>query len=346
MPSRPRIITGDRPTGRLHLGHYVGSLANRVRLQDRGELFLLVADLHQLTTRPEPAMIAGTPGRARDLVLDTIAAGVDPAHAVFYLQSGIPEVWELEGLFLNLVSVSRLERVPSLKQMAADAGRTEMPAGLLAYPVLQAADILGVRGEVVPVGHDNVAHVEVAREIARRANHLYGTDFPVPRALPGAAETLVGTDGAAKMSKTRDNAIYLADDAATVRKKVMGMYTDPARVRADVPGRVEGNPVFAFHAAFNPDRAEVEDLAARYRAGRVGDVEVKEKLVRALERFLAPLRERRAAYADRAGFVEELILRGTERARDEVRRTIVALRRAMGLAGVWTAIARAAARPQ
>ncbi|MCI4063231.1 tryptophan--tRNA ligase [Micromonospora sp. R77] len=342
--SAARMLTGDRPTGRLHLGHYVGSIANRVRLHQRYESFFIIADLHMLTTKNTREDIAQVSANAREMVTDVLAAGVDPARATFYLQSAIPEVGDLNTLLQNLVTVPRLERVPSLKEMARDSGKEEMPYGLLGYPVLQAADILCVKGQVVPVGKDNAAHVEVTREIARRFNHLYGDVFPVPELIMSETPTLVGTDGAAKMSKSRDNAIALSDDPATVRRKVMGMYTDPNRVRADVPGTVEGNPVFAYHDVFNPDRGKVEELKQRYRAGRVGDVEVKEELVAALNRFLDPVRERRERFASTTGLVDELIVEGTERTREQVRRTLVEVRRAMGLTSAYTQVRRRAER--
>ncbi|MEV6365929.1 tryptophan--tRNA ligase [Micromonospora musae] len=339
-----RMLTGDRPTGRLHLGHYVGSIANRVRLHQRYDSFFIVADLHMLTTRNTREDIERVGDNAREMVTDILAAGVDPARATFYLQSAIPEVGDLNTLLQNLVTVPRLERVPSLKDMARDAGKEEMPYGLLGYPVLQAADILCVKGQVVPVGKDNAAHVEVTREIARRFNSLYGTVFPVPELIQAETPSLVGTDGAAKMSKSRGNTILLSDDEAAVRRKVMGMYTDPNRVRADVPGTVEGNPVFAYHDVFNPDRAQVAELKERYRAGRVGDVEVKEKLTDALNRFLDPIRERRERIEDDRGLVDQLIFEGTERTRREVRQTMREVRRAMGLTSAYTRMRRRAER--
>ncbi|MEH1101965.1 tryptophan--tRNA ligase [Micromonospora sp. CPCC 205561] len=342
--SVPRMLTGDRPTGRLHLGHYVGSIANRVRLHRRYESFFIIADLHMLTTRNTRGDIERVTVNAREMVTDILAAGVDPARATFYLQSAIPEVGDLNTLLQNLVTVPRLERVPSLKEMTTAAGKEEMPYGLLGYPVLQAADILCVKGQVVPVGRDNAAHVEVTREIARRFNHLYGEVFPVPEMIASETPTLVGTDGRAKMSKSLGNAIPLSADPATVRRAVLGMYTDPNRVRADVPGTVEGNPVFAYHDIFNPDRAEVDGLKERYRAGRVGDVEVKEKLAAALNRFLDPIRERRARIEADPGLVDELIVEGTERTRLEVRQTLVEVRRAMGLTGAYTRVRRRAER--
>ena len=232
--------------------------------------------------------------------------------------------------------------MPSLKDMARAAGKDEMPYGLLGYPVLQAADILCVKGDVVPVGKDNHAHVEVTREIARRFNNLYGEVFPIPELVISEITTLVGTDGQAKMSKSLGNTILLSDDADTVRRKVRGMYTDPNRVRADIPGTVEGNPVFLYHDAFNTDRDEVADLKERYRAGRVGDVEVKEKLAAAVNAFLEPMRERRATYESRPGYVDEIIVDGTERTRVEVKAVVAEVKKAMGITGTYNQLRRKA----
>lgn len=337
-----RILTGDRPTGKLHLGHYVGSLANRVRLQDDYECFFIIADLHTLTTQPEKSNVENITENAREMVYDYLACGIDPAKSTVYLQSAVVETYELNLIFEMLVTVPRLQRVPSLKDMARNANLAEMPFGLLGYPVLQSADILVPRAHLVPVGKDNEAHVELTREIARRFNHLYGEVFPVPDVLVGDVPTLVGTDGSAKMSKSLGNAILLSDDNRTVEKKVGGMYTDPKRIRADIPGTVEGNPVFVYHDVFNPNKAEVEDLKQRYRSGQVGDVEVKRKLTAALNAFLDPIRERRAAYETRSGFVDEVIYEGTMRTREEARATVLAAKKAMGLAGVWNRISRKA----
>jgi tryptophanyl-tRNA synthetase len=339
---RKRILTGDRPTGKLHLGHFVGSLANRVRLQDEYECFFIIADLHTLTTKPEKENIEGLADNVRSAVLDYLACGIDPARSVIYLQSAVPEVVELSLFFQNLVTVPRLSRIPSLKEMAQGAGIEEMPFGLLGYPVLQAADILLPRAHLVPVGKDNVAHVEITRELARRFNYLYGDTLPVPEVLVSDFGSLVGTDGNAKMSKSLNNAIFLSDDAKTVQKRVMSMYTDPKRTSADIPGTVEGNPVFQYHDAFNPDKAEVEDLKTRYRAGKVGDVEVKEKLVRALNAFLDPIRERRSRYEAQPGLADEVVYDGTLRMRDEARATLSAVKKAMGLSSLWNRIARKA----
>jgi tryptophanyl-tRNA synthetase len=341
---RKRILTGDRPTGKLHLGHYVGSLKNRVRLQDEYECFFIIADLHMLTTRPNKEDIAQISQNVRDMVLDYLAVGIDPRKSTIYLQSAVHAVYEMNLIFEMLVTLPRLTRLPSIKEMARAANIDEdaIPFGLVGYPVLQAADILTPRAHLVPVGKDNEAHVELTREIARRFNHMYGEVFPIPEAMIGEVPVLVGTDGQAKMSKSLGNAIFLSDDAATVRKKVFSMYTDPNRIRADIPGRVEGNPVFIYHDIFNPNREEVEDLKDRYRQGRVGDVEVKEKLAIALNNFLDPLRERRAYYAEQKGLVEEIIYEGTLRAQKEGEETLRLMKQAMGLSGVWNRIVRKA----
>jgi len=344
MSSKKRILTGDRPTGRLHLGHYVGSIKARVALQEQYETFLLIADLHMLTTKNSKEDIAQIDENARNMVLDYLACGIDPNKVTIYLQSAVHETYELAVLFQSLVTVPRLERLPSLKEMARAAHKDEMPFGLLGYPVLQAADILLPRAHLVPVGKDNLAHVEITREIARRFNHFYGEVFPIPEAMIPETGTLVGTDGQAKMSKSLNNAIMLSDDAKTVRKKVFSMFTDPNRIRSDIPGRVEGNPVFIYHDVFNPNKAEVEDLKARYRAGAVGDVEVKEKLALAINNFLDPIRERRQAYEEDKGFVDDVIVQGTLHTREVARETIIAAKKAMGLTGVWNRISRRAER--
>jgi tryptophanyl-tRNA synthetase len=259
----------------------------------------------------------------------------------FCLQSAIHETYELDLLISGLITVERLQQLPTIKDMAVAANMDQIPYNLLGYPVLQAADILLPRANLVPVGKDNESHVELTRQIARRFNNAYGEVFPLPDAYV-VGGTLVGTDGQAKMSKSLDNAIFLSDDAATVNRRVMSMYTDPNRVTADVPGTVEGNPVFIYHDAFNPDKAEVEDLKQRYRTGNVGDVEVKEKLAKALNDFLDPVRERRAKYESMTGYIDELLYEGTLRAREEGKATLIEAKKAMGLTGVWNRISRAA----
>jgi len=337
MTSKPRkrILTGDRPTGRMHLGHWVGTLKNRVALQDTYECFFLVADLHMLTTRIEPDLLRETESNVREVVLDNLSAGIDPDRSTYFLQSLVPEISEMQLIFSMLVTVPRLQRVPSLKEVMQNLHIEQPSMGLLAYPVLQAADILCVRAHLVPVGKDQASHLELTREIARRFNSLYGETLPEPDTLIGEVPTLVGTDGQAKMSKSLDNAIFLSDDAKTVEGKVRGMYTDPNRVRADIPGRVEGNPVFIYHDAFNPDADEVNDLKERYGKGQVGDVEVKKKLARAINAFLEPFRQRRAELQKRPDVVEEILRAGSDRARRESAETLDLMKAAMGLKRDW-----------
>lgn len=320
-----RLLTGDRPTGRLHLGHYVGTLANRVRLQDEYDCFFLVADLHLLTTRLEN--LGEIRENIREIVLDYLGVGIDPSRSTIVLQSLVPQTAELQLIFSMLVSVPRLQRVPTLKDVMRDLHIQQPSLGLLGYPVLQAADILIVRGEIVPVGKDQASHLEVTREIARRFNEQFNEVFPEPDTLIGEVGTLPGTDGKAKMSKSLDNAVYLSDDAATVTRKVMGMYTDPTRIHPTDPGHVEGNPVFIYHDAFNADKGEVEELKARYRSGKVGDVEVKRRLAAALNAFLDPIRERRAKYG--IDDVDGIIVEGSKKARVIAQETIDLVRRAM-----------------
>jgi len=328
--ARKRILTGDRPTSEsFHLGNYVGTLANRVRLQDEYDTFLLQADLHLLTTRT--TNLDEIERNIHGMVLDYLSVGIDPSKTTIYLQSLVPEVMELTWIFMSLVSVPRAQRIPTLKEQVRDLKLESASMALLSYPILQAADILMVKGDLVPVGKDQMSHIELTREIARRFNESYGDVFPEPDGLVGGAAILPGTDNRGKMSKSMGNAIFLTDDAETVEEKVRSMYTDPKRIRADIPGTVEGNPVFIYHDAFNDDRAEVEDLKERYRKGTVGDVEVKKKLAAALNRFLDPIRERRAEFARRKGLVEEIIHQGSARAREECHRTLSEAREAMGL---------------
>jgi tryptophanyl-tRNA synthetase len=317
----PVLVSGDRPTGRLHLGHWVGSLRERVLAQDRYRSFFLVADLHFLTTHATRAREAGP--NSLEMVLDWLSVGIDPARSTFVLQSQVPEISELAVLLSMLCPVARARRIPALKEKIRDLGAGERYSlGLLGYPVLMAADLLSFRASAVPVGGDQVGHVELARELAGRFNRLYGALFPEPRVLESRSPRLVGTDGFRKMSKSLDNAIYLSDDAQTVERRVRGMYTDPRRIRSDIPGTVEGNPVFDYHDLFNPDRKEVEELRERYRAGRVGDVEVKATLARALNAFLDPIRRRRRDWEGRREEVVTLLREGTVAARAVARETL------------------------
>jgi tryptophanyl-tRNA synthetase len=336
MIEKRRVLTGDRPTGRLHLGNYVGSLENRVALQEAYECFFIIADMHTLTTKPEKDHIEQLQGTIHEMVLDYLAVGIDPARSTIFVQSAVPETFELNLIFEMLVTLPRVARLPTIKEMAQAARFDEeaVPFGLVGYPVLQAADILLPRAHLVPVGKDNESHVEIAREIARRFNRIYGEVFPIPDALIGDVPTLVGTDGQAKMGKSLGNAILLSDDVETVNAKVRSMYTDPKRIRVDIPGVVEGNPVFIYHDAFNADVDEVYDLKERYRKGQVGDVEVKTKLARAINDYLAPMRERRAHFASQTGLVEDILVEGTRRVRTVAQETMRQVYEAMGLYGI------------
>ena len=328
---KKRILTGDRPTGRLHLGHYVGSLKNRVRLQDEYECFFIIADLHTLTTRPERT--GDLKDNIRQLVLDYLSVGIDPEKATIYVQSQIPEVAELAVIFGNLVTVPRLERLPTLKDVMRDSNITIPSFGLLGYPVLQSADILMVKGDLVPVGKDQASHIEVTREVAREFNRIYGEIFPVPEALiPDDIGTLPGTDGKAKMSKSVGNVINLSDGPEIVKKQVMGMYTDPNRVHGDEPGNVEGNPVFTYLDAFGQsqsDKSKIEEYKNKYKEGTVKDSEVKEFLVEVLEKFLEPIRKRRAEYESQPELIDKILKEGTAKARAEAQKTLDSVRKVM-----------------
>lgn len=345
---KKKLLTGDRPTGKLHLGHYMGSIKNRVALQEQYHCYFIIADLHTLTTKPQKEYIFELRNHIHDMVLDYLACGIDPEKAIIYLQSACPAVYELNLIFEMLISLNRLTGLPSLKDMARNAhmDADAIPFGLIGYPVLQTADILMGRAHVVPVGKDNEAHIELARDIARRFNQYYGEVFPQPEVMLSDVPNLVGTDNKGKMSKSANNCIFLSDDAKTVEKKVSGMYTDPNRISAHVPGTVEGNPVFIYHAIFNPNKAEVEDLKTRYREGKVGDVEVKQKLSIALNTFLDPIRERRKVFADNKGYVEQVIYEGTQRMIEVSNTTLKEMRSAMGLQGAWNKISRVARERQ
>jgi tryptophanyl-tRNA synthetase len=301
-----------------------------VCLQDAYDTFILVADQHMLTTRLD--RLGEIETNIRDDVLGNLAVGVDPAKATIYLQSRVPQTAELFLYLGMLVSVSRVQRTPTLKDVLRESRIAGPSYGLLGYPILQAADILLLMGDIVPVGRDQLPHIELAREVARGFNDRFAPIFRVPAGLAPDSVSLPGTDGAPKMSRSSGNTIDLFDDTDTVRAKVMSMYTDPSRLRATDPGHVEGNPVFAYLDAFDADPAEVADLKHRYVAGRVGDVEVKHRLVVALEAVLQPIRQRRAELlAENPSIVEDVLRSGTARARNEAARTIDRVRTAMQL---------------
>ena len=327
MGETGRILTGHRPTGRRHLGHLVGTLQNWARLQDEYECLFLIADLHVLTTdHTHPEHIQSN---IAEVLMDWLAAGLDPERSTFVLQSAIKEHAELALLFSMLVTVSRMERNPTYKEQVKELG-LHPSLGLLAYPVLQAADILVYKADTVPVGEDQMPHIEITREVARRFNATYGETFPEPQGLLSQAPRLPGIDNRT-MHTSYDNAVYLSDDPQVVEEKVMSMYTDPTRIHATDPGHVEGNPVFTYHDMFNEDRVEVEELKTRYRAGRVGDIEVKRKLVKALNRYLTPLREKRREFAAKPDYVWDVLHEGTARARPLAQATVVEVKEKMGL---------------
>ena len=330
---KKRILTGDRPTGRLHLGHYVGTLKNRVKLQDEYETFVLIADYHALTTKPSKEDISTFNQNIQEMVLDYLAVGLDPQKVTFYRQSDVPEVSELFLLFMMLVTVPRAERIPTLKEVMKDAGITQPSMGLLSYPILQAADILLVKGQVVPVGKDQEPHIELAREIARSFNREYGEVFPETEALIGEIPTLPGTDGGAKMSKSAGNTIFLSDSQEEVVRKVMGMYTDPTRIHSSDPGHIEGNPVFIYLDCFGgkEDKDKIEEYKKLYKGGQVGDIEVKRFLAEVLNRLLTPIREKRQKYANDEGLVKKLLEQGRQKVQKEARATLEEARKAMGL---------------
>jgi tryptophanyl-tRNA synthetase len=327
---KPRVVSGMRPTGKLHLGHLVGALQQWARLQDDYDCMYFVADWHALTS--EYADTGGLAEYACDNAADWIAAGVDPDRSTLFIQSQVPEHAELYLLLQMVVPIPWLERVPTYKEQIEQLAEKDLSTlGFLGYPLLQGADVIIYKAHYVPVGDDQVPHLELDREVVRRFHGFFGELFPEPQPLLTSFPRLPGLDNR-KMSKSYDNAISLSDDAATVKKKVMRMYTDPKRIRADIPGTVEGNPVFTYHDASNPDTGEVDDLKTRYRAGTVGDVEVKQKLARALNAALDPLRERRAEVLARPGRVREILMDGSLRARRIAQETMKEVREAVGLA--------------
>jgi tryptophanyl-tRNA synthetase len=326
---RRRVVSGMRPTGRLHLGHLVGALQNWVELQAQYECFYFVADWHALTSHY--ASTAAIVDDGLDNVADWISAGVDPAKSTLFVQSLVPEHAELYLLLQMVTPVPWLERVPTYKEQIEQLAGTDLSnIGFLGYPLLQTADVVIYNAHYVPVGDDQVPHLELSREVVRRFHQFYGDTFVEPQPLLTPTPRLPGLDNR-KMSKSYGNTIDLSDSAEVVVKKVRQMYTDPKRVRADVPGTVEGNPVFIYHDTFNPNRDEVEDLKSRYRAGKVGDVEVKTKLAAAINAVLDPLRARRTAALARPGDLREMLFEGSARARAVAAETMDRVRAAMRL---------------
>ncbi len=325
--AKKRILTGIRPTGALHVGHYVGALHNWVELQDQYECYFLIADYQAL----------GDHFHDIDLILDSVlqvtldwlSVGLDPEKSSFVVQSYVPEFAELTMLLSFITPLGMLERNPTLKGELDALPVERRSVGFYTYPMSQVADILLPRAHLVPVGDDQAPHVEMTREVARKFNRMFGEVFPESETLIGNVPRLSGTDGQGKMSKSRGNAIMLSDDADTVTKKVRSMFTDPNRIRADIPGRVEGNPVFEYHDAINPNTAQVDDFKARYRKGTVGDVEVKVALAEAINNFLDPIREKRAYYEQNMNLVEDALMSGVAHTRVIAAETMEMVRDAM-----------------
>jgi tryptophanyl-tRNA synthetase len=318
-----------RPTGKLHLGHLVGALDNWAPLQDKYDCFYFVADWHALTS--DYADTSQIVPSAYDMVADWIAGGLDPERSTIFVQSLVPEHAELNLLLSMTTPIPWLERVPTYKEQMEQLSEKDLSTvGFLSYPLLQTADVIIYNAQYVPVGEDQVPHLELSREIVRRFHNFFGELFVEPQPLLTTFPRLPGIDNR-KMSKSYGNTIDLSDDAATVRKKVMQMFTDPKRIRADIPGTVEGNPVFMYHDAFNPDTAAVEDLKTRYRAGAVGDVEVKTKLASALNAHLEPIRSRRADILAKPSALRDILHEGSRKARRIAQETMERVRAAVKL---------------
>lgn len=325
------ILSGVRPTGRLHFGHYVGLLANQVALQDKGKQFAMIADVQALTDNYEyPQRIRES---VRQVALDTLSVGVDPEKTTIFIQSQIPEIAELTVFFLNLVTVNRLQRNPTVKTeiQQKEFGRS-VPAGFFVYPVSQAADITIFKSRYIPVGEDQLPMIEQTNEIVRAFNRIYKTDcLREAEAIVSKTARLTGTDGKSKMGKSLGNAIYLSDTPDEVARKVMGMYTDENHLRVSDPGKVEGNAVFSYLDAFDPDTDEVAKLKEQYQRGGLGDVVLKKRLIGVLETFLAPIREKRKHYEQDLGYVEQILKKGTEDAREVAAKTMRDVRSVMYL---------------
>lgn len=336
------VLTGDRPTGSLHLGHYVGSMQNRLKLQNQYDsCFYMVADIQALTDNFD------NPQKVRqnvmEVVLDNLAVGLDPQKTNIFIQSMIPQIAELTVLFLNMTTLQRLLQNPTIKTEVAQKGYSleigekdsttgkGVPAGFLCYPVSQAADILFAKATHIPVGNDQLPVIEQAREIARMFNRYYGEVFPQPQAVLSDIQRLVGTDGNAKASKSLGNAIFLKDSPDVIEQKVRGMYTDPDHIRVEDPGKVEGNVVFAYLDAFDPQKDEVAQLKQQYQAGGLGDMVLKKRLIGVLRDLLDPIREKRETLADNMDEVEKIVQTGTEKALECAEATMKEVRETIGI---------------
>lgn len=328
-----RILTGDTPTGKLHLGHYVGTLENRVKLQDEYETFIILADTHALAGKNADYSLVKE--STLQVLMDNLSVGLDPQKVTFFVESGVPEIYELAAIFSMYVSHNRALRNPTIKdEIKMKSLGDQFSLGFINYPMYQAADILAIKGDLVPVGVDQQAHLEQSREIASTFNKMSSSQiFPIPEGLVGRVGRLVGIDGQAKMSKSLNNAIFLSDPAEEVEKKVMNMYTDPTRIKATDPGHVENNPVFIYLNAFcaEGDKKHVTSYENQYRQGQVGDIEVKNYLVKILNNFLSPIRKRRAEYENQPELVEKILKEGTAKARVEAQKTLSEVKAAMKL---------------
>ena len=322
-----RILTGDRPTGKLHLGHFVGSLKNRVKLQNKYDTFLIIADVQALTTNfEEPDKLNND---VRQVAKDYLAAGIDPEKTTILVQSLIPEIAELTIFYSMIVTVNQLKRNPTIKSEANQYGYNEMTYGFMGYPVSQAADITFCKADLVPVGEDQLPHVEQTRKIVRKFNNLYDNVFPEPEPLVGDFPRLVGLDGENKMSKSLDNAIYLNDSKEDIKDKVNQAVTDPSRIRLDDPGHPEVCTVFEYHQAFNQE--EVDEIEEMCKAGKIGCVACKNKLTESINNLLEPMREKRVKYDNNPDLIDEILLSGTKKAREIARETMKEVRAAMNL---------------
>ncbi len=323
------VLTGDRPTGRLHLGHFVGSIKNRLKLQEENKTnYYMIADVQALTDNAE------NPEKVRsnvlEVALDNIACGLDPAKTTFFIQSQIPEIAELTIFFLNLVTLARLKRNPTVKNEMKQKGYDEdVPAGFLCYPVSQAADILFAKANTIPVGEDQLPVIEQANEIVEKFNRIYGETFKKINPVVSESSRLVGIDGNAKMSKSLGNAIYLSDSREEIEKKVRDMYTDPNHIRVEDPGTVEGNVVFDYLTIFDPMQDEVEELKNKYRAGGLGDMALKQRLTDVLDVFISPIRERREYLAKDPKQIMQILEDGTKKARIVAAETLREVKRNM-----------------
>ncbi|MFP4020978.1 MAG: tryptophan--tRNA ligase [Halanaerobium sp.] len=323
--NKKRILTGDRPTGKLHLGHYVGSLQNRVELQDEYDTFLIIADVQALTTNfDQPEKLSAD---VRQVARDYLAAGIDPEKTTIFVQSLVPEIAELTIFYSMIVTVNQLRHNPTIKSEAEQYGYKEMSYGFLGYPVSQAADITFCQANLVPVGEDQIPHIEQTRKIVRKFNNMYGEVFPEPEALISDFPRLMGLDGKNKMSKSLNNAIYLSDNEDEVAQKIMQAKTDPARIHKDDPGHPEVCTVFHYHEAFNTE--ESDEIAEKCRAGTIGCVACKKRMAKQLNAFLEPMRERRKKYLENPELVDQILMEGTAKAREEAAKTMEKVREVM-----------------